>query len=121
MTTPSAIQSPFTQFQNLLREMFQFDGNDLDFGLFKILRLKHAFIDQFIALVEALFARPDSQARLRPGLTPRLAARALHAQILGLFTDWTRDPQLFDPLSDTRALIDALMQGLLRDWNPPAR
>ena len=23
MTTPSAIQSPFTQFQNLLREMFQ--------------------------------------------------------------------------------------------------
>ena len=28
--------------------MFQFDGNDLDFGLFKILRLKHAFIDQFI-------------------------------------------------------------------------
>ena len=48
MTTPSAIQSPFTQFQNLLREMFQFDGNDLDFGLFKILRLKHTFIDQFI-------------------------------------------------------------------------
>ena len=45
MTTPSAIQSPFTQFQNLLREMFQFDGNDLDFGLFKILRLKHTFID----------------------------------------------------------------------------
>ena len=84
-------------------------------------RRHNAFIDQFIALVEALFARPDSQARLRPGLTPRLAARALHAQILGLFTDWTRDPQLFDPLSDTRALIDALMQGLLRDWNPPAR
>ncbi len=84
-------------------------------------RRHNAFIDQFIALVEALFALPDSQARLRPGLTPRLAARALHAQILGLFTDWTRDPQLFDPLSDTRALIDALMQGLLRDWNPPAR
>ena len=49
MTTPSAIQSPFTQFQNLLREMFQFDGNDLDFGLFKVLRLKHTFIERFIS------------------------------------------------------------------------
>ena len=83
-------------------------------------RRHNAFIDQFIALVEALFALPDSQARLRPGLTPRLAARALHAQILGLFTDWTRDPQLFDPLTDTPALIDAQLRGLLREWNPPA-
>lgn len=77
------------------------------------------FINQFIALVESLFARPASQARLQPGMTPRLAARALHALIAGLFTDWTRDPALFDPLTDTRALIDAQLRGLLCDWNPP--
>ncbi|MDP2432708.1 MAG: site-specific DNA-methyltransferase [Pseudomonadota bacterium] len=41
-------QSTFELFQNFLREMFQFDNNELDFGLFKVLRLKRAFIEQFI-------------------------------------------------------------------------
>lgn len=77
------------------------------------------FINQFIGLVEVLFARPVCQTRLLPGITPRLAARALHALIVGLFTDWTRDPTLFDPLSDTAALIDAQLRGLLHEWNPP--
>ena len=77
-------------------------------------------ISQFIDLVENLFARPACKRRLLPGVTPRLAARALHALIIGLFTDWTRDPQLFDPLTDTPALIDAQLRGLLREWNPPA-
>ncbi|WP_252274285.1 TetR family transcriptional regulator [Pseudomonas subflava] len=80
----------------------------------------NAFISQFIDLVENLFARPACKRRLLPGVTPRLAARALHALIIGLFTDWTRDPQLFDPLTDTPALIDAQLRGLLREWNPPA-
>jgi adenine-specific DNA-methyltransferase len=41
--------TPFKQFQQFLREMFQFDHNELDFGLFKVLRLKHTFIEQFIS------------------------------------------------------------------------
>lgn len=45
----SAPQAPFAQFQNLLREMFQFDHNELDFGLFKVLRLKRTYIEQFIS------------------------------------------------------------------------
>lgn len=82
--------------------------------------LRHAdFINQFIAMVENLFAREDCRNRLYPGLTPRLASRALHAQIIGLFTDWTRDQQLFDPLIDTEHLIDAQLRGLIHDWNPP--
>lgn len=79
-----------------------------------------AFVNQFIALVENLFALPQCRSRLRPGVTPRLASRALHALIVGLFTDWTRDAQLFDPLTDTAALIDAQLRGLLSEWNPPA-
>ncbi|MET1080601.1 MAG: TetR family transcriptional regulator [Pseudomonas sp.] len=74
----------------------------------------HAFIAQFIDLTEQLFERV--RVRLRPGLSPRLASRALHAQIIGLFTDWTRDPDLFDPLQDAAALIDALFHGLVHDW-----
>ncbi len=44
----STDQTAFEEFQGLLREMFQFDHNELDFGLFKVLRLKRAFIEQFI-------------------------------------------------------------------------
>lgn len=42
-------QSTFELFQNFLREMFQFDHNELDFGLFKVLRLKRTYIEQFIS------------------------------------------------------------------------
>lgn len=42
-------QIPFEQFQDLLREMFQYDHNDLDFGIFKILKLKRTYVEQFIA------------------------------------------------------------------------
>lgn len=79
-------------------------------------RRHEAFINQFIALCEQQFAHPGASARLQPGMTPRLAARALHALIVGLFSDWLRDPSLFDPLQDTDALIDAGFRGLIRDW-----
>ena len=75
-----------------------------------------AFINQFIALCEQQFAQPAVSARLQPGMSPRLAARALHALIVGLLSDWLRDPTLFDPLQDTGALIDAGFRGLIRDW-----
>lgn len=45
MTTP---ETAFSQFQGFLREMFQFDDYEMDFGLFKVLRLKRSFIEQFI-------------------------------------------------------------------------
>jgi len=38
----------FDQLKDFLREMFQFDANDLDFGIFKILKLKRRYIEQFI-------------------------------------------------------------------------
>ncbi|NQD91708.1 TetR family transcriptional regulator [Pseudomonas sp. CrR25] len=79
-------------------------------------RRHEAFINQFIGLCEQQFAHPDACARLQPGMSPRLAARALHAMIVGLFSDWLRDPTLFDPLQDTGAMIDALFRGLIRDW-----
>jgi adenine-specific DNA-methyltransferase len=41
--------SAFEQFKDFLREMFQYDSNDLDFGIFKILKLKRKYIEQFIS------------------------------------------------------------------------
>ncbi|MCO7553632.1 MULTISPECIES: TetR family transcriptional regulator [Pseudomonadaceae] len=81
----------------------------------------NAFVNQFIDLCEALFALPGCVERLHPGLTPRLASRGLHAQILGLFTDWTRDISLFDPQQDTAPLLDAVFRGLIRDWDEVLR
>nr|WP_298135888.1 TetR family transcriptional regulator [uncultured Pseudomonas sp.] len=75
-----------------------------------------AFINLFIQLCEQQFARADVSPRLHTGVEPRLAARSLHALIIGLFHDWLRDPGLFDPLNDTAPLVDACFRGLIRDW-----
>ena len=66
-----------------------------------------AFVNQFIALCEQQFALPSVQPLLQPGITSRLASRALHAMLVGLFSDWLRDPNLFDAQTDTPAMIDS--------------
>ncbi|KIQ03318.1 MULTISPECIES: TetR family transcriptional regulator [Pseudomonas] len=76
-----------------------------------------AFINQFIDLCEAIFAHPTAQPRLRPGMTPRLAARTIHALIVGMLSDWLRDNTLFDPQSDGPVMIDGLFRGLISDWS----
>jgi adenine-specific DNA-methyltransferase len=40
--------SPREKFQKLLRELFQFDNADLDFGIYRIMNHKRAVIDEFI-------------------------------------------------------------------------
>ncbi|MDO9638213.1 MAG: TetR family transcriptional regulator [Pseudotabrizicola sp.] len=75
-----------------------------------------AFIGQFISLCEQQFDNPCVRPRLQPGMSPRLAARILHAMIIGLLNDWLRDPTLFDPLNDTAPMIDACFRGLVQDW-----
>jgi adenine-specific DNA-methyltransferase len=51
-----------SRFQNILRELFQFDAADLDFGIYKILNYKrehiHKFIEEDISdIVDQAFAR----------------------------------------------------------------
>lgn len=78
-----------------------------------------AFINMFIDLCEKLLEHAADA--LYPDVTPQLAARTLHALIVGLFSDWTRDPELFDPELDGPALIDPLFRGLVRDWDNAAQ
>jgi len=42
------MEMPRLKFQNLLRELFQFDCVDLDFGIYRIMNQKRALIEQFI-------------------------------------------------------------------------
>ncbi len=76
-----------------------------------------AFVNQFIALCEGIFAQPATVKRLRPGMTPRLAARTLHAMIVGMLSDWLRDDKLFDPVQDGPVMIDGVFRGLISDWS----
>ncbi|GLX15125.1 TetR family transcriptional regulator [Pseudomonas straminea] len=76
-----------------------------------------AFVNQFIALCEGIFAQPATMKRLRPGMTPRLAARTLHALIVGMLSDWLRDDKLFDPVQDGPVMFDGLFRGLISDWS----
>lgn len=74
-----------------------------------------AFINEFIDLCEQLFNEPATLKRLHPDMTPRLAALSLHAMLLGLLSDWLRDPTLFDVrLAGT--MLDALLRGIIIDW-----
>ncbi|WP_120997011.1 TetR family transcriptional regulator [Stutzerimonas urumqiensis] len=74
--------------------------------------------DAFVRMVIELFERQFQAVapRLRDGITPRLAALALHGLVLGLFSDWTRDPSLFASEQETSALFEALLRGLVTDW-----
>lgn len=56
------MKSPLERFQSLLRELFQFDCQDLDFGIYRVLNFKRREIEDFITTrlpqrVDAAFAR----------------------------------------------------------------
>lgn len=44
-----AMPLPLERFQSLLRELFQFDCQDLDFGIYRVLNFKRREIEDFIA------------------------------------------------------------------------
>ena len=42
------MSTPLEKFQSLLRELFQFDCADLDFGIYRVMNQKRAMIEAFI-------------------------------------------------------------------------
>ncbi len=58
------MNEPLKKFQDLLRELFQFDCTDLDFGIYRIMNHKRDVIEQFIAedLPNAIAGELDSGA-----------------------------------------------------------
>lgn len=76
-----------------------------------------AYINEFIDLCEQLFSQPTTAARLYAGITPRMAAISLHTMLLGLLTNWLRDPTLFD-VALAGPMLDGLFRGIITDWEP---
>ena len=62
MTSAIAPHANATKFQNLLRELFQFDCADLDFGIYRIMNQKRDVVEKFITdtLQTAVAAELDS-------------------------------------------------------------
>ena len=62
MTSATAPHANAAKFQNLLRELFQFDCADLDFGIYRIMNQKREVVERFIAgaLPTAVDAELDS-------------------------------------------------------------
>ena len=48
MATDTTQRDPITKFQDLLRELFQFDCADLDFGVYRIMNHKRDVVEAFI-------------------------------------------------------------------------
>ncbi|MFP4398282.1 MAG: hypothetical protein ACLFPY_09385, partial [Desulfonatronovibrio sp.] len=92
-------QTPFTQLQAFLKEIFQFDDHDLDFGIYRIIRLKRSFIESFIDghgqdSLRAVVQESLSQVRHDAGETARNWLSAFCAQF------GERGQDLWRPLSD---------------------
>jgi len=81
MTSPN--ESPaLARFQSLLRELFQFDSADLDFGIYRILNARRGMFEDWIntrlpaevrkALSSGAVAQADAQAQRLAGLAAKL-------------------------------------------------
>lgn len=75
-----------------------------------------AFINEFIDLCTALFSEPRIAEQLQANITPRMAAVSLHSLLIGLLSDWLRNPQLLDALN-TQPYLDILLRGMFRHWD----
>ena len=58
-SAPAATNANLTKFQDLLRELFQFDCADLDFGIYRIMNHKRDVIERFISKSCPLRWRPS--------------------------------------------------------------
>ncbi len=89
----------FTQLQSFLKDMFQFDDHDLDFGIYRIIRLKRSFIQHFIDgddqdSLQATVQQALSQVQHSSGETARNWLSAFSAQF------GERGKSLWNPLSE---------------------
>ncbi len=91
------------KFQNLLRELFQFDMADLDFGLYRLLRLKREEIEFFITEqlrdeIQAAFGSVNEEERDRLRESLKELAEKISDEISdkAIRKDGSPDPQFAD-------------------------
>lgn len=68
--------------------------------------------EDFLRLLEGYFAAAKRSGALDPGLTPTIAAYALHVYLMGLYRGWLQSPAGIDLVNEAPRLADALFAGL---------
>lgn len=69
---------------------------------------------QTVAVLQRAFERAAATGSLREGVSPRLAATALHMYVGGIISHFLLKPQQCDLAQHAGALIDTMLQGLKR-------
>ena len=86
-----------------------FHRTECDNGLAR----QRAMAQESLQQLEAFFSHQSMAPSLHPSLTPALAARAVHAQIAGIFHDWLRDPAGWNMRDKGPVIFEATLRGLL--------
>lgn len=73
-------------------------------------------IEQFISHCAELISQPETANKLRPDITPGLAAHMLHIMTTGILNDWARNPETFSINYNPDAVIRAFFKGIFIDW-----
>ncbi|MGP9803114.1 TetR family transcriptional regulator [Rheinheimera sp. NSM] len=70
--------------------------------------------EQTVAVMQRAFERAAAAGTLRDGVSPRLAANAMHMYVGGIISTFLLRPQQCDLQQHAAALIDTMLQGLKR-------
>jgi AcrR family transcriptional regulator len=70
--------------------------------------------EQTVAVMQRAFERAAAAGTLRDGISPRLAANAMHMYVGGIISTFLLRPQQCDLQQCAAALIDTMLQGLKR-------
>lgn len=68
--------------------------------------------DEQLTKLVADFAAAQARGQLLPGVTPKVAALGLFAIMSGIFHCWLREPELFAPTVEGRAMLDHFFAGI---------
>ncbi|AZS49965.1 TetR family transcriptional regulator [Entomomonas moraniae] len=70
----------------------------------------------FINHCAGLISQPETAKKLRPDITPELAAHMLHIMTSGVLNDWARDPQQFAAGYNPEIIIRTFFRSIFVDW-----
>lgn len=73
-------------------------------------------IAEFISHCAELISKPETAKKLRPEITPILAAQMLHIMVSGVLNDWARNPQQFSEGYDPEIIIRTFFRSIFIDW-----
>lgn len=73
-------------------------------------------ISGFINHCAGLISQPETAKKLRPDITPELAAHMLHIMTSGVLNDWARDPQQFADGYNPEIIIRTFFRSIFVDW-----